>query len=346
MVSFQCDGCADTVKKPQLDKHRQRCWASFTCLDCSKTFQNQDYKSHTSCVSEAEKYQGALYKGPRKGQQQPNHRQNGPRGKAAPVSNFTEAPTPNPAEVTAPSIHPSRQSAHDSAAAASGSGSGSGQGASSYESNGYGGRGRFQRGGYAGRGGFGARGGGQAGAVKRSVTGQNAFAPEGGMRSWGSPADGADVDAGTQAATVPTAAAGEGEAEKKKKKRKGDKGGTGSKANSKNKAADESAMAQAPAPAPAPAAAADEPTSKKRKRDEPAAAAEAAPAPAPTSAAPSDKTVKRVRKQLAKVAAASALPLADFVEAVCGTGGKSVDGADALRALKVSFADGKWVVSV
>lgn len=29
---YRCDGCADTVKKPKLDQHRQRCYASFTCL--------------------------------------------------------------------------------------------------------------------------------------------------------------------------------------------------------------------------------------------------------------------------------------------------------------------------
>ncbi|KAM3584473.1 hypothetical protein VKS41_003286 [Umbelopsis sp. WA50703] len=67
MVSFQCDGCCDVVKKPKLDQHRQRCWATFTCIDCSTTFQNQDYKSHTSCISEAEKYEKSVYKGPKKG---------------------------------------------------------------------------------------------------------------------------------------------------------------------------------------------------------------------------------------------------------------------------------------
>lgn len=37
-----------------------------SCLDCSKKFYSQaEYKSHTSCVSEAEKYQKGLYKGPK-----------------------------------------------------------------------------------------------------------------------------------------------------------------------------------------------------------------------------------------------------------------------------------------
>ncbi|KAI9284884.1 LYAR-type C2HC zinc finger-domain-containing protein [Umbelopsis sp. AD052] len=66
MVSFQCDACCDVVKKPKLDQHRQRCWATFTCIDCSTTFQNNDYKSHTSCISEAEKYEKSVYKGPKK----------------------------------------------------------------------------------------------------------------------------------------------------------------------------------------------------------------------------------------------------------------------------------------
>ncbi|KAI9497428.1 LYAR-type C2HC zinc finger-domain-containing protein [Zychaea mexicana] len=62
MVSFQCDNCGDIVKKPKLDQHRNRCHATFTCIDCSTTFQGTAYKAHTSCISEAEKYQKSLYK--------------------------------------------------------------------------------------------------------------------------------------------------------------------------------------------------------------------------------------------------------------------------------------------
>ncbi|KAL6298379.1 hypothetical protein BKA93DRAFT_811491 [Sparassis latifolia] len=77
MVSFQCDGCAEVVKKPKLDKHHASCGASFTCIDCSTTFAGPaQYKSHTQCISEAEKYQKGLYKGP-KGQ---NGRQNSHNG--------------------------------------------------------------------------------------------------------------------------------------------------------------------------------------------------------------------------------------------------------------------------
>ena len=57
-------GCTDVVKKPKLDQHANRCRASFTCVDCSKTFRNQrEWKGHTSCITEAEKYQKGLYKG-------------------------------------------------------------------------------------------------------------------------------------------------------------------------------------------------------------------------------------------------------------------------------------------
>ncbi|KAI0373944.1 hypothetical protein BV20DRAFT_919444, partial [Pilatotrama ljubarskyi] len=58
--------CGDTVKKPKLDKHRMSCNSSFTCLDCSTTFEGPaQYKGHTTCISEAEKYQKGLYKGPK-----------------------------------------------------------------------------------------------------------------------------------------------------------------------------------------------------------------------------------------------------------------------------------------
>ncbi|KAK1047651.1 hypothetical protein LTR74_017720 [Friedmanniomyces endolithicus] len=47
----------------KLDPHRSQCrGASFTCLDCMVHFQGGDYRSHTSCISEAQKYQGALYR--------------------------------------------------------------------------------------------------------------------------------------------------------------------------------------------------------------------------------------------------------------------------------------------
>lgn len=57
-------GCADVLTKPKLDKHRAMCNSSFDCIDCSKRFESPaDYKGHTSCISEAEKYQKSLYNG-------------------------------------------------------------------------------------------------------------------------------------------------------------------------------------------------------------------------------------------------------------------------------------------
>lgn len=51
------------LTKKSLDKHRNQCrGASFTCLDCMVWFHGTDYRSHTSCMSEAQKVQGHLYK--------------------------------------------------------------------------------------------------------------------------------------------------------------------------------------------------------------------------------------------------------------------------------------------
>ena len=54
------------MKKPKLEKHYQQCHSSVSCIDCSTTFSGPaQFKSHTTCISEAEKYQGSLYKGPK-----------------------------------------------------------------------------------------------------------------------------------------------------------------------------------------------------------------------------------------------------------------------------------------
>ena len=54
------------MKKPKLDNHRFQCQSAFTCIDCSTTFNGPaEYKGHTQCISEAEKYQKGLYKGPK-----------------------------------------------------------------------------------------------------------------------------------------------------------------------------------------------------------------------------------------------------------------------------------------
>lgn len=66
MVSFNCDGCGDVVKKPKLLQHYSRCYAPVTCLDCSQQFNNpNEFKSHNTCVSEAEKYERTVYRGPK-----------------------------------------------------------------------------------------------------------------------------------------------------------------------------------------------------------------------------------------------------------------------------------------
>ncbi|CAG8469276.1 2425_t:CDS:2 [Dentiscutata heterogama] len=65
-----CDQCADIIKKPKLDQHRIKCpITTFTCIDCSKTFVGTSYKSHTSCISEAEKYQKGTFKPKKKNAQ-------------------------------------------------------------------------------------------------------------------------------------------------------------------------------------------------------------------------------------------------------------------------------------
>ncbi|KAI6001655.1 hypothetical protein F5J12DRAFT_723559, partial [Pisolithus orientalis] len=59
-------GCGDIVKKPKLDTHYARCHAPVDCIDCSTTFSAPaEFKSHTSCITEGEKYQKGLYKGPK-----------------------------------------------------------------------------------------------------------------------------------------------------------------------------------------------------------------------------------------------------------------------------------------
>ncbi|KAG9247929.1 hypothetical protein BJ878DRAFT_453426 [Calycina marina] len=90
MVSFQCESCGDVQTKKKLDAHRNQCrGASFSCLDCMVHFQGTEYRNHTaspptsapfspltslqSCISEAQKYQGALYR-PEKQKKQNNQK--------------------------------------------------------------------------------------------------------------------------------------------------------------------------------------------------------------------------------------------------------------------------------
>ena len=58
MPSFVCDTCQETLKKPKLDAHTQRCrGASFSCIDCYKSFSGTLYRQHFSCITEVEKYE-------------------------------------------------------------------------------------------------------------------------------------------------------------------------------------------------------------------------------------------------------------------------------------------------
>eukprot|EP01024_Parvocaulis_polyphysoides_P017808 TRINITY_DN1784_c0_g4_i1.p1 TRINITY_DN1784_c0_g4~~TRINITY_DN1784_c0_g4_i1.p1 ORF type:complete len:324 (-),score=69.55 TRINITY_DN1784_c0_g4_i1:180-1151(-) len=57
MVWFYCDDCGESIKKPKLQNHYGRCSAhSFTCIDCSRVFDRKTVQSHTSCVTEKDKY--------------------------------------------------------------------------------------------------------------------------------------------------------------------------------------------------------------------------------------------------------------------------------------------------
>ncbi|RKF53663.1 hypothetical protein GcC1_219018 [Golovinomyces cichoracearum] len=83
MVSFSCEhkACGDVLTKKKLDPHLRQCPnASYTCLDCMVNFQRNDYRFHTSCISEAQKYQGALYRS---------------EGEKKPRRNTTVASSPN-----------------------------------------------------------------------------------------------------------------------------------------------------------------------------------------------------------------------------------------------------------
>ena len=71
MVFFTCNACGQSIKKNKVEKHYQvecRSCEILSCMDCGKEFAGDEYLSHTSCISEAQKYQGALYSESNKGQ--------------------------------------------------------------------------------------------------------------------------------------------------------------------------------------------------------------------------------------------------------------------------------------
>lgn len=62
MVYFECTRCNETLKKPKVLKHLHICGSSaVSCIDCSKVFYGNEFEAHTSCMSEAQKYQGKDY---------------------------------------------------------------------------------------------------------------------------------------------------------------------------------------------------------------------------------------------------------------------------------------------
>ncbi|GAA5973163.1 hypothetical protein JCM11641_006299 [Rhodosporidiobolus odoratus] len=101
MVSFCCEQCNDTVKKPKLDQHAGRCrGAQFTCIDCNVTFEGTSYRGHTSCVSEEQRYHKSVYKAPKgkgqKGQKNQQQQQAQTGANQTPVAPSTPS-TPAPA---------------------------------------------------------------------------------------------------------------------------------------------------------------------------------------------------------------------------------------------------------
>lgn len=64
MVVFICEACQESVRKPSVEKHAASCRACFvlTCVDCSVSFEGDAYRAHVTCVSEAQKYEGSLFK--------------------------------------------------------------------------------------------------------------------------------------------------------------------------------------------------------------------------------------------------------------------------------------------
>ncbi|KAG8007468.1 Cell growth-regulating nucleolar protein [Nibea albiflora] len=63
MVFFTCNGCGESLKKAQVDKHVSMCRGCqvLSCIDCGKDFWGNDYKDHIKCISEDQKYGGKGY---------------------------------------------------------------------------------------------------------------------------------------------------------------------------------------------------------------------------------------------------------------------------------------------
>ncbi|CEF64978.1 Post-GPI attachment to proteins factor 2 [Strongyloides ratti] len=62
MVFFACDNCGESLKKNAVEKHIYRCKnATYSCMDCQKSFDKFSYSSHLKCISEEERYGGKNY---------------------------------------------------------------------------------------------------------------------------------------------------------------------------------------------------------------------------------------------------------------------------------------------
>lgn len=62
--------CNETLAKKKLIGHFNKCRdAYFTCIDCSTTFEGDDFKNHTTCITEKEKYEKGYGKKQQKNKQ-------------------------------------------------------------------------------------------------------------------------------------------------------------------------------------------------------------------------------------------------------------------------------------
>lgn len=67
MVFFVCEDCNETLKRLKVAAHLCKCSCSaITCVDCNKSFYDDSYLQHSTCMSEAERYEGHLYQAPKK----------------------------------------------------------------------------------------------------------------------------------------------------------------------------------------------------------------------------------------------------------------------------------------
>ena len=68
MVTFICGSCNATLKKSQVASHLNRCGRNvgLSCLDCGVEFDCYSYVQHTSCITEAQKVEGTLWRGGKK----------------------------------------------------------------------------------------------------------------------------------------------------------------------------------------------------------------------------------------------------------------------------------------